>query len=1063
MMRKILLSLIAVMGVLFSGLAQNRMVSGTVVDDSGNPIVGAAVVVDGTNNGVTTNVDGRFALSAPANGKLNISYLGYESKSVAVNNQTSINVTLNENIKAIDDVVVVAFGTTKKEAFTGSASVMKSDDIAKTQTSNITNALAGAVPGITLATSSGQPGSQPNVIIRGLGSISSSNEPLWVVDGQPYYGDLSLINPNDIESMTVLKDAASTSLYGSSGANGVIMVTTKRGKAGEATISFDAKWGVNSRAVQKYEYIDNPAAYYETLYGGIYDYYLNGYNDGRGLARHVAHGVAKHKLEQRSGYLVYDVPQGQYFIGTNGKINPNATLGRHYTGTDGKEYLVTPDDWEDAAFKTSLRQEYNLSASAASDRGHFYASFGYLNDQGIVENSYMERLTARLKADYQVKKWLKIGASASYAHYNSQGVYEEASTSSTSTSNLFGIVTQVAPIYPLYVRDGQGNIMKDQYGFTAYDFGTSFPGLRRPVMNDSNAVATNLLDIESKTDGNAFSGDAFAEFAFLKDFTFRFNAGMNLDEYRGTSLTNRYYGGYSDMNGIVYKSHGRLFSYNIQQLLNYTKTINDVHHLNVMVGHEFTKYTQSSLSGNKSNLFADDYLELSGAVIMGSTSSGELGYNKEGWFGRAEYNYDDRYVANFMYRRDGSSRFAKDHRWGNFWAVSAAWVINREKWFNAPWVDILKLKASYGTQGNDGIGSFMYTDRSTISVAGSDLAIQFYAKGNPDITWETNASTNVGVDFSFWKGRLAGSVEYYYRKTTDMLFSLPAPPSMGYSSYYANIGDMHNAGIELDLQGVLMRTKNFEWDMHLNLSHYKNTIDKLPSELIETNNGYQNGYYWMAEGKPLYSWYLKSSAGVDPDTGEALYWKQDTETKEWSTTTNYSNASYREIGKSAIPDVNGGFGTTLRFYGVDVSINFTYQIGGWAMDYGYYRTMSSPSGASAGYNIHRDILKSWTPERPNSEIPRFRYQDLYTAGYTDRFLTDASYLNLQNINVGYTFPAKWMKKASIQSLRVYLACENVCYWSRRQGFGPRKSFNGVTNDKLYSPILTISGGFTITF
>ncbi|MDE6858279.1 MAG: TonB-dependent receptor, partial [Alistipes sp.] len=363
---------------------------------------------------------------------------------------------------------------------------------------------------------------------------------------------------------------------------------------------------------------------------------------------------------------------------------------------------------------------------------------------------------------------------------------------------------------------------------------------------------------------------------------------------------------------------------------------NDVHHLNVMVGHEFTKYTQSSLSGNKSNLFADDYLELSGAVIMGSTSSGELGYNKEGWFGRAEYNYDDRYVANFMYRRDGSSRFAKDHRWGNFWAVSAAWVINREKWFNAPWVDILKLKASYGTQGNDGIGSFMYTDRSTISVAGSDLAIQFYAKGNPDITWETNASTNVGVDFSFWKGRLAGSVEYYYRKTTDMLFSLPAPPSMGYSSYYANIGDMHNAGIELDLQGVLMRTKNFEWDMHLNLSHYKNTIDKLPSELIETNNGYQNGYYWMAEGKPLYSWYLKSSAGVDPDTGEALYWKQDTETKEWSTTTNYSNASYREIGKSAIPDVNGGFGTTLRFYGVDVSINFTYQIGGWAMDYGYY-------------------------------------------------------------------------------------------------------------------------------
>ena len=268
-MRKLLLSLIAVLGVTCMGFAQNKTVSGTVTDDAGNPIVGATVIVDGTNSGAMTNVDGQFTVMAPANGTLHISYMGYADKSVAINNQTVIAVSLSESIQAIDDVVVVAFGTTKKESFTGSAAVMKSEDIAKTQTSNIATALAGAVPGVQLSSNSGQPGSQPNIIIRGLGSISSSTDPLWVVDGQPYYGDLSLINPADIESMTVLKDAASTSLYGSSGANGVIMVTTKRAKAGDAQISFDAKWGVNSRAVQNYEYIKDPAQYYETVYKGI--------------------------------------------------------------------------------------------------------------------------------------------------------------------------------------------------------------------------------------------------------------------------------------------------------------------------------------------------------------------------------------------------------------------------------------------------------------------------------------------------------------------------------------------------------------------------------------------------------------------------------------------------------------------------------------------------------------------------------------------------------------------------------------------------------------------------
>ena len=1066
MKKKLLLSLIAACGMFMGLMAQNKTISGTVTGTDGAPIAGATVVVEGTSIGTTTDAAGHYTIAAPSDAQLNVSFIGYKEQIIAIAGKSVVNVELDESHTAIDDVVVVAFGQAKKGTFTGSAGVVKADDLSKSQNSNIASTLAGAVPGVVLSSSSGQPGSAPSILIRGLGSVYSSHDPLWIIDGQPYYGDLSLINPADIESITVLKDAASTALYGSSGANGVIMVTTKRGTSGSSQITFDAKWGVNSRAVQRYDYISNPAQYYETYYKGLYDYYLTTNSS------YTANKLANNALEEHLSYIVYDVPENEYLIGTNGRLNPGAKLGRHFTGSDGNEYLLTPDDWEKEAFRSSLRQEYNLSASGANEHGHFFTSFGYLNDQGIVDNSFLERLTGRLNAEYQLKRWLKIGANASYSHYKSQGVYESADQSSMSTVNLFTVVTTVAPIYPMYVRDGEGNIMKDANGFNKYDYGdaddeSGYPGLSRNVMGGSNAVGANLLDIDNANDGNAFTGSAFAEITFLKDFDFRFNAGMNVDEYRTASLTNRYYGGYSDMNGMLYKSHGRTFSYNLQQLLNYTKKINGVHNINVLVGHENTKYKTTYLWGQKSNMFSDSYLELSGAAVEGSSSSGMSGYNKEGYFARGEYNYDDRYIVNGMYRRDASSRFAPEHRWGNFWAISGAWVMNREKWFNADWVDLLKVKVSYGLQGNDGIGDFRYADRSQITSTGGEVGVVFTSKGNRDITWETNASFNAGVDFSLWNGRLSGTVEAFHRKTKDMLFPLPAPSSIGYSSYYANIGDMHNTGVEVDLSGVLIQKRRINWVVNLNMTHYKNKIDRLPEELIENERGYQWGNYWMAEGTPMYSFYMREFAGVD-ENGIATYWTDKLEADNdgnpiWTKTTDYNSATYRQTGKSAIPKLTGGFGTSLELYGVDFSINFTYQIGGWGYDYGYYRSMGSPTtAASGGYNIHKDILKAWTPENSSSNIPRYFFTDQYSfAG--DMALTDASYLNLQNINVGYTLPGKWTRQASIQKIRIYCSCENVYYWSKRKGFDPRQSFNGMTNDTLYSPIRTISGGLTVTF
>lgn len=1067
MVRKIVLSFIAAMGIFALASAQQRQVSGTVTGHDGSPIAGATVLLDGTSIGTTTGADGSFAISVPADGTLAISFIGYQAVKVPVAGKTRIDVTLHEDTTDIDDVIVVAFGTARKEAFSGSASVVKSEDIAKMQTSNVAQLLSGTSPGVQLQTTSGQPGSAPKVMIRGIGSISSSTDPLWVVDGIPYDGDLALINSNDIENLTVLKDAASTALYGSRGANGVVMVTTKRGKGGDAIVTVDAKVGVNSRAVRDYEYVDNPALYYETIYGAMYDYGVNELGYGASAAQRYANDELIRSLR----YQVYNVPKGQYFIGSNGKINPNATLGNVYTASDGNRYLLTPDDWEDAAFHTSVRQEYNVNVSASNDRGSFYGSFGYMNDKGIVTNSYMKRYTARLKADYQVKKWLKVGANASYANYDSQSVYEEASYGSNSVSNLFGVVTQMGPIYPLYVRDENGNILRDQYGHLRYDYGSGeaedgIAGLQRPVMTGSNAIATQQLDIESQAIGNAFTGTAFAEATFLKDFKFQFNVGVNLDETRYTNFTNPYYGGYKDMNGILAKEHDRFFSFNMQQILSYNKTFNDKHTVDIMIGHENYKRKSSVLQASSSNMFSDKLLELAGAIVKGTNTSYENGYNTEGYFGRAEYNYDNKYFVSGSYRRDASSRFHPDHRWGNFYSLSAAWLINKENWFNAPWVDMLKIKASVGQQGNDGIGEYRYTDLWQIQSAGGEVAGTLYTKGNPNITWETNININAGVDFSLWQGRLSGTVEYFYRKTSDMLFRLPVPLSMGYSYYYDNIGDMHNAGVELTLNGTVIRTKNVQWDLNLNMTHYKNVIDRLPAELIEHDAGYQSGNFWMAEGKPLYNWYIKRYAGVNPDTGEAMYWAwedKNDHSKGMKKVNNTSEADYMEVGKTSLPDLYGGFGTTVAFYGFDLSVNFTYSIGGYAFDYGYYSTMGSP-GTSGGLNIHRDVLKSWTPEHKNTDIPRYRYQDLYTADYCDRFLEDASYLNLQNINFGYTFPKRWLKKLSIESLRIYLSCENVFYWSKREGFDPRQSFSGddVSNTR-YSPIRVISGGITLKF
>jgi TonB-linked SusC/RagA family outer membrane protein len=1099
-----------------SALAQTK-ISGTVLSqDDGQPIIGAAVKVDGTSTGMLTDVNGRFSLTMPeGKNQITVSYLGYESQTLKVKN--GMRVFLKSDAAALDEVIVVAFGTAKKSAFTGSAKAVGSEDIKLTQTTSVTGALAGNVAGVQLTQSSGSPSGSPTIRIRGFGSLNAGNDPLIIVDGAPYSGDMANINPNDVETMTVLKDAASNALYGARGANGVVMITTKKAKTGDAVVTFDAKYGWNSKALQQYDIITSPAAYYEKHYDAVYNYYIDKGMDANSAWQAANAGLFGEQAGGGVGYNIWSYPEGQMLIGQNGKLNPNATIGR----IEG-DYLIKPDDWEDVGIRTGNRQEYNVSVAGSTDKSNTYISLGYLKNEGITDKSDMQRFTARLKADYQAKKWLKVGTNMSYTRFDHNQLGNNGST--TSTGNIFAFTQQMAPIYPAYVYNADGSIKIDSNGIQMMDYGNGMnAGHDRPFIQDANPIQDVRLNTRN-FEGNAFAGHAFADFTFYPGLVLTLNGTVNLDETRGTYVYNPYYGQFDSTGGTVEKYHSRDFDYNFQQLLNYTTTIAGNHNLNIMLGHEYFDRRYYEVGAEKNKMFSQENKELSGAAVDGQGAwSLKARYNNEGYFGRVQYDYDTKYFLSGSLRRDASSRFHPDYRWGTFWSVGAAWLINKEKFMeNVSWVNELKAKFSIGSQGNDNIvasddylNSYRYTDVFRIINSGGNVSTSFNQKGTKDITWETNTNINAGFEFQLFK-KLSGSLEFFYRKTTDMLYSFSVAPSNGYASYYDNVGDLYNTGFELELNYNILRTKNINWDVRLNVSTLKNRISKLDDDK-KTNvvfgtdgtayEGYNSGDFYISEGSSMYSWYMKDYAGVDPQTGKSLWYKNVYEQHQsvvdgvaqvdddgnpvmvdsWydrsgnllenqnaddfsrrkvidrTTTDVYADADYYVIDKTTIAPVFGGFGTSLQAYGFDFAINFTYQIGGKQYDSTYASFMSPPTSSTAGRNIHVDAYDSWTASNPSASIPRWQFDDLYTGNMSTRFLTDASYLNIQNINIGYTFPVKWTKAALINNLRIYASAENVFYWSKRKGFDPRQTYSGTVNATRYSPIRTISAGISATF
>ena len=1076
-MKKIKLFFLA-MAMLVSSLAfgQNLTVTGVVKDSStGEGVPFASLQIKGTMTGTSSDMDGYYTISVPADGVLIFSSVGYVTLEVPVAGKAQHDIMLSPDTEAIEETIVVAFGTATKESFTGSATVIKSDDIAKIQTSDATRALEGMVAGVQMTTVSGSLGSKPSIQIRGVGSINAGTSPLYVIDGIPYGSDFDMnnLNPSDIESMTVLKDAASNALYGARGANGVIMITTKKAKHGDAVVSVDAKWGLNTKALRNYDYITEPGQYYEMYYSALKMANIKG-----GMSEYNAHIAANQTMlgdvnNGGLGYLVYSYPEGQAFIGMNGKLNPNATLGRYVDyGEEGR--WLQPDNWLDAAYRNSMRQEYNLSVSGSTGKASILASFGYLDDQAIINNSDMTRFTARLRADYQAKDWLKIGANVGFTDMRmSNGNSSEGV--SGATTNIFEVANQIAPIYPLFVRDGMGRIMVDKYGYQVYDYGKGENGgATRPYLGNSNAVQGSLLDSNTSM-SNAFNGTSFAEIKFLKDFTFTFNAGFGIDETRSTSIMNKFYGQYANMGGLISKGHSKSYSINLQQLLSWSRTFAGVHNVSVLLGHENYSSYGYSLSASKSQMFDPENDELNGAVVDGqSAGSASSEYKNEGFFLRAQYDFANRIFVSGSFRRDGSSRFHPDHRWGNFWSLGGGWILDQESWFpKVRWVDMLKFKASVGSQGNDSIGSDRFVNVSSLMNQNGTPSLSLGSVGNKEITWETRMNFNTGFDFELLKRRITGSIEYFYNTTTNMLmwFTTPVSASNGISNgYWDNVGNMRNAGIEFSTNIGVVRKQDLSWDVYFNFTHYTNKITSLHPDNIGDNlegyPGYASGNRYVGVGLPFKTFYLRQYAGVDRETGAAMWYKNVKDANgnviDKVTTTEYNDADYYLCGDPT-PELYGGFGTSFSYKGFDFAASFTYSIGGLAYDSGYATYMTSPSAGKEGGNFHKDMLKAWTPENKDTDVPAFYYNELYASSTSDRFLTDASYLNFQNAQIGYTLPARIAQKARVSRIRFYAACDNIVYWSARRGLDPRQSHDGSTSNVMNSPVRTTSVGFNITF
>ncbi len=1032
-------------------IAQTRQITGTVkAREDGSPIPGANVTVKGTTIGAITGTDGRYMINVPQNATtLVFSFIGMVNQEVLIEGRTTIDVVLETSMVSVDEVVVIAYGTATKTAYTGSAEVVKSDQIVKIQTASAAKALEGVAAGVQVTGGIGQPGSSANIRIRGIGSVNASSSPLYVVDGAPYDGALNSINTNDIESISVLKDATSAALYGARGANGVIIITTKKGSAGQSTINFRATVGTVNRAVPEYDRVD-VKDYYELMWEGWYNALVIASKFTPENAAATASGNTTSGLVNKlGGYNSYNVANDQ-LVGLDGKLNPNARL-------------LYYDDWNENLARTGIRQDYNISLSGGNEKSKYYASVANLNEEGMVKWSYFKRLTGRVGAESQVKKWLKMDAALSGGTSKLQGFLAEG----TYTTNPFYYGRLMGPIYPIWQRDTNGDIILDGNGDRMFDLGggTSiykWAGHTRPYAPNSNLMLTLPMD-ERSTALNNFSARLGTEISFLKDFKFRVSYNTDLSNYFLTTYQNYLYADAEAVKGRSTKEYRKVISYTMNEILTWTKTLGS-HRVSLLAGHENYEYTWSNVYATRTG-FTIPTTELVAASVAEGNSSSSDEYSIEGYLFRGDYNFADKYYVSGSFRTDGSSRFYSDVRWGNFWSLGGSWRITQERFMeNLPWINDLKLKASFGEQGNDDIGTY-YGWQSLFSISGRNNgnyngALHSQLE-NKKLQWEKNSNLNVGLDFSFLD-RISGTVEYFIRNSSNLLFSVPLPQSTGISSNWQNIGSMSNKGIEATLGIDILKGNLLKWNLEINATSYKNKITKMPLGTDGKPQEIVSGTKKLSEGHSIYDFWLREFAGVDSEDGSILFYKdikdEEGEVTGRETTKDQNAASYYYVG-SSIPKVYGGITNTISVKGFELSALVTYSLGGDFYDSNWASLMHT---GAFGSHWSSDILNRWQKKGDITDVPRL--QNNYTAATaaSSRYLIDASYLSLRNVTLSYRIPVSISQKLDMSALNVFVSGDNLGLLCKRKGMDPQQSFAG-TADFTYVPSRIVSVGLNLTF
>ena len=994
MCRKIVITLAALVGLWAYAAAQNLTVSGSVTDPEGYPLDGATIMVKGTARGVSVNSDGRYELSVPADAVLVASYLGYLSQEKPVGGEHTVNFILSEDTAYLDDVIVVAYGTMSKSDFTGSASQVSGDALAQSSRESIDKGMVGKVAGVRIASDNGDPGSAGSVQIRGVGSISAGTSPLYVIDGvvmssstagdlQVGYksmGVLNSINPEDIESMTVLKDAAAASLYGSRAANGVIIITTKRGKQGKTTVSYNGEAGVASKA-------------------------------------------------NRKAFRMLDGPQFLQYLTDAGNnayaMNPAYSYG--FTGEEIASMTADPSgktstDWTDQLFRPALMHNHQISLSAGGENTKIYAGLGYDKTDGIVLGSYFERYSGRVNLDHQVNRWLKVGVRQMVSFTATKGHSDQSNQQQgMGYATPLGVLTQSDPTAKPKNPDGTWNEYVSWSGQTGnphivFDSDTEYnkTHMMRSLSNlDLEVKFTDYLRLT-----NTFGYD------YIDNKQYLWWAPSSIDGAALNGLSASYIFQTSDLtNSTVLRFADSYGANNISAIAGFEVADHRV---------GYTYASANNYPNDKLNALSVGQVDGVGGASYRSFMMSVLG--------NVNYDYDNRYYATASFRRDGSSRLGPDSRWANFWSVSAAWRLSGEEFMEnvSDLFSDLKFKASFGTNGN--LPSAYYAYKGLYSASGGYGTASGIYWSNPEnsrLGWEKSRNFNVGIDWSLYN-RVDIGVEYYNKYTSSLIFDMPASAVTGFSSYTSNVGHLLNDGVEVEISSQNISRRNFTWSTDFNFTWQRSVVKNLPNDGADIIYG-DGGMYIHREGQSMYSFYLPVWKGVNPENGLGEFWV-DPQDHSQGVTNYYSQAGSTIVGK-ALPDFTGGLTNTMTFLDglLDLSFLISYQFGGSLFDYPGYFTHSDGFRA-ASMNAAADAADYWTPQNKNARFPKPIMNNPYRWDrFSSRLIRSTDNIRMREITLGCNIPVR----KYISSVRVYFRTTNpFMIWSAVPDIDPDVAING---------------------